>query len=90
MARTDAIVQRESPPTRPVEPLTEIEVTIRAENREIRHTELRLAGYQTVEIGWKKLGGWKIPDEAEIEVRAAGYLLPLRAQLAPADDAGEQ
>jgi hypothetical protein len=65
------------------EELGEIEITIKTENREARHTELRLGGFQTVEIGWKKLDGWQIPDEAKIEVRVEGYLLPVRAHLAP-------
>ena len=64
------------------EVLTEIEVTISSGDRTMKHTELRLAGYETVEIGWKKLGGWEIPDDAEIEVRAKGYLLPAKARLA--------
>ena len=63
------------------EELSEIEVTISSGDRTMKHTELRLAGYETVEIGWKKLGGWEIPADAEIEVRAAGYLLPVRARL---------
>jgi hypothetical protein len=66
------------------EELTDIEVTIKTEDREVRHTELRLGAYQTIEIGWKKLDGWQIPDAAEIEVRVAGYALPVRARLAPA------
>lgn len=65
------------------EALTEIEVTISSGDRTMKHTELRLGGYETVEIGWKKLGGWEIPDAAEIEVRAKGYLLPARARLVP-------
>ena len=68
------------------EELTGIEVTIAAENREMRHTEPRLAGHDVVEIGWKKLDGWQIPNSAEIEVRVEGYLLPVRARLAPEPD----
>lgn len=71
------------------EELSEIEVTIKAEDREMRHTELRLGGYQTVEIGWKKLGGWQIPETAEIEVRVAGYLLPVRSRLAAGSESEE-
>ena len=62
--------------------LTGVEVLITADGRQMRHTETRLGGHQTVEIGWKKLGGWQIPDDAEVEVRADGYLLPVRERLA--------
>lgn len=68
------------------EVLTDIEVTIKSEDREMRHTELRLGAYQTIEIGWKKLDGWQIPDSAEIEVRVAGYALPVRARLSAEGD----
>jgi hypothetical protein len=71
------------------EPLTEIEVTISGDGREITHREDVLAGYETVEIGWKKLGGWEIPEEAEVEIRVRGYLLPVHVRLTPADE-GEQ
>jgi hypothetical protein len=72
------------------EDLTEIEVTIKTADREIRHTEMRLGGFQTVEIGWKKLDGWQIPDDAEIEVRAAGYMLPVRATLTSGADGSDE
>jgi hypothetical protein len=68
------------------EPLTEIEITISGDDREITHREDALAGYETLEIGWKKLGGWEIPEDAQIEVRASGYLLPARVRLTPADE----
>ena len=63
--------------------LRQIEVTIMTDDLEMRHVEDELAGRATFEIGWKKLDGWRIPDSAEIEVRAAGYLLPYRAKLKP-------
>ena len=68
------------------EVLTEIEVTIKTKDREVRHTEPRLGAYQTVEIGWKKLGGWQIPHTAEVEVRVTGYGLPVRARLSDEGD----
>jgi hypothetical protein len=72
------------------EELTEIEITIKTANREVRHTEMRLAGFQTVEIGWKKLDGWQIPNDARIEVRAAGYMLPVRATLRSGADGSDE
>ena len=38
-------------------------------------------GYATVEVGWKKLGGWKIPPGSEIEIRTDGYVRALTATL---------
>ena len=64
------------------EPLTEVEVTVRGAKGEVVYSEASLGPYESFELGWKKLGGWEIPDNAEIEVRAAGYLIPLKARLA--------
>ena len=39
-------------------------------------------GYSTVEVGWKKLGGWQIPEGSKVEIRADGYLRAVTATLA--------
>jgi hypothetical protein len=67
------------------EELRAVEVTIAAKEGEMVYREERLGPYETLEVGWKKLGGWEIPDDAEIRVRAQGYLLPYRARLAAAE-----
>ena len=64
------------------EPLTEIEILVTAPEGESRTFALaELGPFQTFELGWKKLGGWQIPLGAEVEVKAKGHLLPLRARL---------
>lgn len=64
------------------EPVTDIEILITAPEGESRSFQLEQLGpFQTFEIGWKKLGGWQIPLGAEVKVKAAGHLLPLRARL---------
>ena len=56
------------------EPLTELVVTFRSAAGEERTFSLpQLDGFGTVEIGWKKLGGWQIEPGTEIEVRSAGF-----------------
>ncbi len=69
------------------EALLEVEVTIRAASGEVVYTEEKLAGYEVLEVGWKKLGGFEIPDDARIEVKARGYLLPVKVNL---DAAGNE
>lgn len=70
------------------EPLTRLEVTLTApggESRTYRHETL--AGYETVEIGWKKLGGWQIAVGTDIQVRVEGHWRPYEGQLsAPGGD----
>ncbi len=41
-----------------------------------------LAGYGSIEIGWKKLGGWQIPEGADVKVSAEGFFLPFEGKLA--------
>ena len=67
-------------------PLREVEISIRSESGEVAYKEAEIPGYEVLEVGWKKLGGYEIPEGATVEVRAAGYLLPVNARVgAPAD-----
>ena len=63
------------------EELVDLEITIQSENGEVTYRHPQLGGFEVLEVGWKKLGGWQIPDGAEVEVRAEGYLVPYRGQL---------
>jgi hypothetical protein len=78
------IVQLENTSNEPVEG---IEVLITAPAGDSRSFTLEELGpYTSFEIGWKKLGGWEIPVGAQVEVRARGHLLALKAQLPGGDD----
>ncbi len=71
------------------EPLTGIEVEIAARSGESRTLSLeQLDGYDTLEIGWKKLGGWQVPPGARVRVSADGYFRAFRGEL-PADSEAE-
>lgn len=64
------------------EPLASVAVTISAPSGESRtFTQDELGGFETIEIGWKKLGGWQIPLGSEIEIGADGYLLAFKGRL---------
>ena len=41
-----------------------------------------LGAYETLEVGWKKLGGWQVVDGAKVGVRIEGYLFPHSSRLA--------
>lgn len=75
-------------------PLHEVEITIRSKSGEVEYKETELPGYEVLEVGWKKLGGYEIPAGATIEVTAQGFLLPVTAEIAaaasgdPASDSG--
>jgi hypothetical protein len=71
------------------QPLLELKVTIRSATGEVTYEEAELPGYEVLEVGWKKLGGFQVPDGAEVEVRAQGYLLPVSAELSEAAGSGE-
>ena len=62
-------------------PLHELEVTIESDSGEVGYQVPELAGYEVLEVGWKKLGGYEIPDGAKVEVRAKGYLLPVAVEI---------
>lgn len=66
------------------ETLREVSVAIRTAKSQVVHTEAAIGARQVAEVGWKKLGGFEIPDDAEIKIRARGFLLPLRVELAAA------
>lgn len=68
------------------EVLREVRVEIRAGDDDVTYEQAEIGGYQVLEVGWKKLGGFEIPDDATIEIRAKGYWLPLRVELVPDDD----
>ncbi len=71
------------------EALTGVEVTISAPSGESRtFSRKELGGYQTLEIGWKKLGGWQVPLGARVEVGADGYFLAFKGQLPDAEADG--
>ena len=64
------------------EPLAGLEVEITAPDGTTRHfLQDIVEGYAMVEVGWKKLGGWKIPPGSEIEIHAEGYVRALTATL---------
>lgn len=63
------------------EALFDVAVTIRTANGEVGYNQAELPGFETLEVGWKKLGGFEIPDGAEVEVKAEGYMLPVKAKL---------
>lgn len=78
-------------------PLREVEIEIRSGRssglysrtaHSVSYEEAEIGAHEVLEVGWKKLGGFEITDDAEIEVRAKGYLLPLRVELA--DSSGDQ
>jgi len=55
--------------------LSKIEVQIESPaGEERRFTHDTLEGFETLEIGWKRLGGWEIPTGADVTVRCEGYL----------------
>lgn len=65
------------------EPLRRLEVRLVAPSgEERRYAAARLAGYQTLEVGWKKLDGWRIPPGVSVEVRAGWRPRAARARLA--------
>ncbi|MFQ5527351.1 MAG: hypothetical protein ACE5GX_13945 [Thermoanaerobaculia bacterium] len=72
------------------EPLFNVEVTIRAAKGEVAYREGELIGYETLEVGWKKLGGFEIPDDAEVRVRAEGYMLRKSVKLDASASGDEQ
>lgn len=69
--------------------LIDLEVKITAGSNEVVFQEAALEGYKTLEVGWKKLGGFQIPEDAEVTVTAKGYLLPHNAKLSAATSARE-
>jgi hypothetical protein len=71
------------------EPLRAVAVTIRTKKGKVTHSGAEIGAHQVLEVGWKKLGGFEISDDAEIEIRAKGYLLPLRVELADSDETQE-
>lgn len=68
------------------QPLEELEITIRSTTGEVSYEEPQLAGFGEFEVGWKKLGGFEIPDGAEVEVKVKGYLLAASARLETTTD----
>lgn len=63
------------------EPLREVVVEIRSATGEVSYEQAELGAFEVLEVGWKKLGGFEIPNDAKIEIRAKGFLLPLRVDL---------
>lgn len=62
--------------------LNEIKITIEAPSGDQRtFTQDTLNGFETLELGWKKLGGWEIPLGATVKVRCKGYLGARKAVL---------
>jgi hypothetical protein len=70
----------------------EIEITSPdGDSRSFSHPAL--GAYETLEVGWKKLGGWQVVEGAKVTVRVEGFLLPFSARLiedaVPPGDAAE-
>ena len=68
--------------------LLQLEVTIKTANGEVSYREETLPGKEVLEVGWKKLNGFEIPNNAEVEVKAEGYLLPKTAVLDDSESGG--
>lgn len=70
------------------EPLNKLELQITAPSGEQRSfTTEQLEAHGAIEVGWKKLDGWKIPPESEVSLRCEGFSLPLEATVPAAGTA---
>lgn len=70
-------------------PLTGLVIEITAPDGEERSfVQTELGGYDTLEVGWKKLGGWQVPAGAAVEIHCDGYLLAFEGRLPPPDEGG--
>lgn len=58
----------------------EIEITSPDGDRRL-FSHPSLGAYETLEVGWKKLGGWQVVADAEVSVRVEGFLLPVSTRL---------
>jgi len=59
-------------------------VTVEVRSPEGEHrsfTEDSVEAYGLLEVGWKRLGGWKIPPGSTVTVKARGFLLPARSEI---------
>jgi hypothetical protein len=73
------------------EALTDLEVRIENPNGDVKNHALpSLAGGETVELGWKKLDGFEVQMGAMVNVGAAGFVLPYRAELAESSESAER
>jgi hypothetical protein len=64
------------------EALSDVQVEVRGPDGERRtYTEDSLDGYEVLEVGWKRLGGWQVPKGAKVQVKAKGYLFPAQAEI---------
>ena len=70
-------------------PLHALEIKIRAASGDVAYHHDELPAYEVLEVGWKKLGGFEIPADARVEVRAKGYLLAVTAELGASAAAGK-
>lgn len=70
------------------EPLSALEVTIRTAKGEVSYDQATLGPGEVLEVGWKKLNGFEIPNDAEIAVSAEGYMLATEATLKDGEDQG--
>ena len=71
------------------EPLSTVEIQIEAPTgEERRFTQDTLEEFATLEIGWKKLGGWEIPTGAEVTVRCEGFLGSVKATVPAGEVSG--
>ena len=67
------------------EELSELEIEITSPEGESRtYSQDVLGAYETLELGWKKLGGWQVVPGADIRIRAKGFLLPYSGRLGKA------
>lgn len=68
-------------------PLTNIEVKVKNPDDDVKHTTLEsLAPGQTIEVGWKKLEGFRIEPGARLTLRCDEYLLPKIVKLSAGPD----
>lgn len=68
-------------------PLSNVRVKVKNPDDDVKHyTVESLAPGDTVEVGWKKLEGFRIERGARLTLRCDGYLLPKIVQLAAGPD----
>lgn len=62
-----------------------LRVEVRSADGDVIYEQAQLGSFEILEVGWKKLNGFEIPDDAVVVIRADGFLLPLRVELAASE-----
>ena len=78
-----------SSPNTSTRKLTGIEVKITNPNDDVKHyTVESLAPGEMIEVGWKKLDGFRIQRGARVSLRSDGHLMPRIVKQAKEDRSG--